>query len=321
MEYRTLPNAGLKVSAIGLGTNNFAGRLDYEQTRKVIHKCLDVGITLIDTASSYPLGKFGGSEKFIGRALGKRRQDVVLATKFGMGMGFGDDRGASRRYIMEAVEESLRNLKTDWIDLYQVHQWDPTTPIEETLRALDDLIRQGKVRYAGCSNFRGSEIMESVWTAKHLGINGFVTCQDEYSILRRQIDEELTGVMRKYRLALLPYFPLASGMLTGKYKRNQKPAKGTRFARSPVFADIFVNKQNFDRVEKLEKFCKKRGKPMVELAFSWLLANPLVPSVIAGASTPQQVAQNAVSGGWKLSTEELAEIDAISPAPQRKIGH
>ncbi|MGH9355801.1 MAG: aldo/keto reductase, partial [Terriglobia bacterium] len=213
MEFRNLGKSGLRVSAVGLGCNNFGGRLDLEETRKVIHKALDLGITLFDTADVY--GNKGASEDFMGQVLGGRRRDIVLATKFGMSMGDAEKSGASRRYIFSAVESSLRRLRTDWIDLYQLHQPDPRTPIEETLRALDDLIRHGKVRYIGCSNFAAWQVVEAQWAARHFGLNAFVSCQDEYSLLERNLERQLLPAIQAYELGLLPYFPLASGLLTG----------------------------------------------------------------------------------------------------------
>ena len=229
MEFRNLGASGLRVSAIGLGCNNFGGRIDLEATRKVIHRALDVGITLFDTADTY--GERGGSETCMGQILGDDRKRIVLATKFGMPMDDEDVKvGGSRRYIMSEVEDSLRRLRTDWIDLYQIHQPDPRTPIEETLRALDDLVRQGKVRYIGCSNFPAWQVTEAHWTAKTCGLNGFVSCQDEYSLVFRKPEPELMPAMRKLGLGLLPFFPLASGLLTGKYRRNVALPEGTRLA-------------------------------------------------------------------------------------------
>ena len=255
MELRNLGKSGLRVSLVGLGCNNFGGRMDLESSKAVIHKALDAGITLFDTADAY--GNRGGSETAMGQILGDRRKDIVLATKFGMAMDDGEKKGASRRYIMTAVEASLKRLKTDWIDLYQVHRHDPLTPIEETLRALDDLVRYGKVRYVGCSNFTAAQMIEAQWAARHSDLNAFVSCQDEYSLLKRDLDGERLGVMERYGLGLLPFFPLASGLLTGKHKRGAAAA-GTRLA-SRAFA-AFMNDANFDIVEKLEAFVKARGR-------------------------------------------------------------
>jgi aryl-alcohol dehydrogenase-like predicted oxidoreductase len=307
MELRNLGTSGLRVSLIGLGCNNFGGRLDLEASRKVIHAALDAGITLFDTADAY--GNRGGSETAMGQILGDRRKDIVLATKFGLPMDDGEKKGASRRYTMAAVEASLRRLKTDWLDLYQVHRHDPLTPIEETLRALDDLVRAGKVRYTGCSNFSASQVVEAQLTARQLNLNAFASCQDEYSLLKRDPDRENLPVMERYGLGLLPYFPLASGLLTGKHKRGAAAA-GTRLA-TPQFSG-FMSDKNFDIVEKLEAFVKSRGHTLLELAFSWLAARPTVASIIAGATKPEQIDANVKAAAWALTPEEMTEVDKIT---------
>jgi aryl-alcohol dehydrogenase-like predicted oxidoreductase len=307
MTLRNLGRSGLRVSLIGLGCNNFGQRMDLESSTKVIHKALDAGITLFDTADMY--GGRGGSETVLGQVLGDRRKDIVLATKFGMSMDDGEKNGASRRYIMAAVEASLKRLRTDWIDLYQQHRHDPLTPIEETLRALDDLVRQGKVRYIGCSNFTAAQMVEAQWAARHLNLNAFISAQDEYSLLKRNLDAENIPTMERYGLGLLPYFPLASGLLTGKHKRGQA-APGTRLA-TDAFAR-FMDDANFDVLEKLEAFVKARGRTMTELAFSWLAARPTVASIIAGATKPEQIEANVKAADWVLSPEDMAEIDKIT---------
>jgi aryl-alcohol dehydrogenase-like predicted oxidoreductase len=307
MKLRNMGKSGLRVSLIGLGCNNFGQRMDLESSTKVIHKALDAGITLFDTADVY--GGRGGSETVMGQVLGDRRKDIVLASKFGMAMDEGEKKGASRRYIMAAVEASLKRLRTDWLDLYQVHRHDPLTPIEETLRALDDLVRQGKVRYVGCSNFSAAQVVEAQLTARHLNLNAFVSCQDEYSLLVRGLDGERIATMERYGLGLLPYFPLASGLLTGKHKRGAAAA-GTRLA-TPQFS-AFMNDANFDTVEKLEAFVKTCGHSMLELAFSWLAARPCVSSIIAGATKPEQIEANIKAADWALSAEDLAEIDKLT---------
>ncbi|MDB5416176.1 MAG: oxidoreductase [Rubritepida sp.] len=312
MEQRNLGKSGLLVSSIGLGCNNFGARLDLEGTRAVIHAAMDHGITLFDTADAY--GNQGGSEELMGQVLGDRRKDIVLATKFGLPMdGQGKLKGGSRRYIMSAVEASLRRLKTDWIDLYQYHKPDPLTPTEETLRALDDLVRQGKVRYLGCSNLPGWQVVEAQWTSKHLGLNSFVSCQDEWSLLNRKVEQDVAPVAARYGMGLLPYFPLASGMLTGKYRRGAPPPEGTRMAGTDRYSR-YQTADSFDVVEKLDAYAKARGHTMIELAFSWLLAKEPVSSVIAGATKPEQIAQNVKAGNWVLSAAEIAEIEAIAPA-------
>ncbi|HXD91390.1 MAG TPA: aldo/keto reductase, partial [Candidatus Binataceae bacterium] len=245
--------------------------------------------------------------------LGARRKDVVLATKFGMPMNAeGTIKGASRRYIMAEVEASLKRLKTDWIDLYQLHQPDPLTPIEETLRTLDDLVHQGKVRYIGCSNLPAWQVVEAHWAAKQLGLNAFVSAQDEYSLVVRDIDRELIPAMQNHGLGLLPFFPLASGLLTGKYKRNAAMPEGARLAMMKGLADRWINDLNWKIVEQLEEFSAQRGHSILELAFSWLAARPTVASVIAGATTSDQVEQNVKAIAWKLTTEELAEVDRVT---------
>jgi aryl-alcohol dehydrogenase-like predicted oxidoreductase len=308
MKIRNLGQSGLRVSAIGLGCNNFGGRIDEAAVKAVIHKALDLGITLFDTADVY--GERGGSEEAMGRILGDDRKRIVLATKFAAPMDdSGEKEGGSRRYIMTAVEDSLRRLKTDWIDLYQMHRTDPRTPIEETLRALDDLIRQGKVRYIGCSNFPAWEMTEAAWTARTAGLNGFVSCQDEFSLIHRAPEAELLPAARKLGLGLLPYFPLASGLLTGKYRRNTPLPAGTRFARIDRLADRYLTERNWEIAERLGDFAEAHGRTMLELAFSWLLAQAPVASVIAGATRPEQLEQNVKAGDWALTAAELAEID------------
>ena len=311
MELRNLGPSGLKVSLVGLGCNNFGGRIDLEASRKVVHKALDLGITLLDTADTY--GERGGSETALGQILGDRRKQIVLASKCGMPMDdAGVLKGASRRYIMSSIEGSLRRLKTDWLDLYQVHQPDRETPIEETLRALDDLVHQGKVRYIGCSNFPGWQVVEALWTARHHGLNAFVSCQDEYSLVVRGIDRELMPVIEAYGMGLLPFFPLASGLLTGKYQRNAPMPQGTRLANTKRLADRFMTDVNWQIAERLEDFSQKRGHTLLELAFSWLAARPGVASVIAGATKPEQLEQNTKAIGWTLTAEEMAEIDTLT---------
>jgi aryl-alcohol dehydrogenase-like predicted oxidoreductase len=307
MILRNLGKSGLRVSLVGLGCNNFGQRMDLESSTKVIHKALDCGITLFDTADVY--GGRGGSETVLGQVLGERRKDIVLATKFAMPMDEGEKAGASRRYIMAAVEASLRRLKTDWIDLYQQHRPDPLTPIEETLRALDDLVRAGKVRYIGHSNFTPAQTVEAQWAARHFNLNSFVSAQDEYSLLKRGLDAEALGVYERYGLGLLPFFPLASGLLTGKHKRGAA-APGTRL-QMQAFSG-FMNDANFDIVEKLEAFAKARGRTMTELAFSWLAARPCVASIIAGATKPEQIEANVKAADWKLTQEDMKEIDDLT---------
>jgi aryl-alcohol dehydrogenase-like predicted oxidoreductase len=279
----------------------------------VVHKALDLGITLFDTADVYR-SEIGGSEEFLGQALGPRRKDIVLATKVGMRMDdAGRERGASRRHIMQAVEASLRRLNTDWIDLYQQHQPDPLTPIEETLRAFDDLVRQGKVRYIGCSNLKAWQVVEARWTSRMLGLAPFVSCQDEYSLLARRPDRELIPMMQAYRMGLLPYYPLAAGLLTGKYRRNTSMPEGARLTlHAARYEGRFINDANWPIVERLDAFAAQRGRTLLELAFSWLAARPCVSSIIAGATKPEQMEANVRAADWALSAEELREIDRIT---------
>ena len=312
MQKRKLGAFGPDVSIVGLGANNFGGRTDAATSARVIAKALDCGITLIDTSDNY--GNRGGSETILGKALGARRKDVVLATKFGLPMDTGGTkRGASRRYAMEAVEASLRRLNTDWIDLYQVHFPDSRTPIEETLRALDDLIKAGKVRFIGCSNFSAAQLQKALGVSEQERISSFVTCQDQYNLLERGLEKDRLPVMRQHGLGLLPYFPLASGLLTGKYQQNVAPPAGTRFAGSvPRGNDAFLNARNWRLVQALSEFAASRGHTLLELAISWLVSRPYVPSVIAGATRPEQIEQNIAAAGWQLSDTDLAEIDRIT---------
>jgi aryl-alcohol dehydrogenase-like predicted oxidoreductase len=312
MEQRNLGSSGLRVSVLGLGCNNFGMWTDLEASRAVIHKALDIGVTLFDTADVY--GKRGGSETMMGEILGAQRKDIVLATKFGLPMNEAETlKGASRRYIMNAVEASLKRLKTDWIDLYQIHVPDPLTPIEETLRTLDDLVRQGKVRYVGCSNLAAWQVVEAQWTARHHNLNSFVSCQDEYSLVVRKIERELLPAIQAYGLGLLPYFPLASGLLTGKYKRNTQLPASARLTTTQRLSDRFMTDTNWEIAERLDTFAVERGHTSVELAFSWLAGRPGVTSVIAGASKPEQLEQNVKSMNWKFTADELATIDKIAP--------
>jgi aryl-alcohol dehydrogenase-like predicted oxidoreductase len=309
VEYRTLGNSGLQVSVVGLGCNNFGGRVDAAGTKAVVEQCIEEGITFFDTADVYSRGQ---SEEFMAPVLKAHRHDVVIATKAGNPMGEGPYlRGTSRRYLMNAVEDSLRRLDTDYIDLFQVHVPDPNTPIDETLRTLDDLVRSGKVRYIGNSNFFGWQIVEAEWVARSEHLNRFVSAQNEYNLLQRNIETEVGPACLRYGLGFLPYFPLASGFLTGKYRPNEAPPEGTRLgAPNSPFGRV-LNEGNFDKLTKLEQFAADRGHTMIELAFSWLASRPFVASVIAGATKPEQVTSNANAANWKLTDEEYAEVDQI----------
>jgi aryl-alcohol dehydrogenase-like predicted oxidoreductase len=279
----------------------------------VVHKALDLGITLFDEADIYGDPR-GNSETCLGRILGPRRKDIVLATKFARPMdGSGRFEGASRRYIVAEVEASLKRLQTDWIDLYQQHQPDPLTPIEETLRALDDLVRQGKVRYLGCSTLSAWQVVEAEWTSRYHGLHRFASCQEEYSLLARRLDDEMMPVLQAYGLGLIPFRPLADGLLTGKYRRGAPLPPGTRLVAMPRAAERYLNDESWARLERVEGFAAARGHSLLELSFVWLLERPAVASVIAGATTPEQVEENVrAAAGWRLTPEELHEIDRLS---------
>jgi aryl-alcohol dehydrogenase-like predicted oxidoreductase len=310
MPPRLLIGTHLPFSKVGLGCNNFGVRLDLAAASAVVDAAIDEGITVFDTADVY--GKRGGSETILGQALGKRRKDIVLVTKFGVAMDDeGRLKGGSRAYVMNAVEASLKRLNTDYIDLYYYHRPDPATPIEETMRALDQLIRQGKVRYIACSNMSAAQVTQAQAVAKANGLHRFVCCQDQYSLLARQIEAELIPALQREHLPLLPYFPLASGMLTGKYQFGAPIPEGSRLSHKR-YSDRFLNDQNFHVVERLKNFCAERGRSMLELAFGWLLSKPVVGNVIAGASTPEQVRQNVAATGWRLDVAEMAEVNRLS---------
>lgn len=312
MDFRRVGNSGLVVSAVGLGTNNLGMKLDAAQSRDVVHAALDEGITLFDTADSY-----GASEERLGELLQGRRDDVVLATKFGSdvrarGGDNGDDWGArgSRRYIHRAVESSLRRLRTDWIDLYQLHRPDDATPIEETLSALDDLVRAGKVRYLGSSNFTGWQVAHAEWISRTQHLQRFVSAQNEYSFLERGIEDDLVPALEHYGVGLLPYFPLASGLLTGKYRRGEAPPAGSRieaWGRESVLTD-----EMFDLLEGLSSFAAARGVGLLDVAIGGLAGQPAVASVIAGATSRDQVRRNVAAGSWNPSLADLAELDQLT---------
>ena len=314
MQQRSLGQSGLRVSLVGLGCNNFGRRIDYDASRPVVYKALDLGVTFFDTADVYR-SDIGGSEEFLGQALGPRRKDVVLATKVGMPMEHGR-RGASRRTIIAGVEASLKRLNTDWIDLYQMHQPDPLTPIEETLRAFDDILRHGKVRYIGCSNLKAWQVVDAQWTARMHGLTPFASCQNEYSLLMREPERELLPMMQAQRMGLLPYYPLASGALTGKYQRNVALPQGARLtAHAARYGDRFLNDTNWPVIERLHAFAEQRGHTLLELAFSWLASRPCVSSIIAGATRLEQVEANVAAVNWSLSEADLREIDGITARP------
>ena len=311
MKQRTIGNTGVKVTALGIGCNNFGLRIDTEASRAVIHKALDLGITFWDTADVY--GRRGGSETCLGENLGPRRKDIFLASKFGGAMDeAGTLRGASRKYIMSAVEASLKRLQTDWIDLYQLHHYDPKTPLEETMRALGDLVKQGKVRYLGFSTLVGWPFVDMQWTARHLGTTPLTCCESEYSLLKRGAERDLIPAMLKHGAQLLPYYPLAGGFLTGKYKRGAALPTGARITKGERYQGMFINDTNWDILEKLEAFSAARGHTLLELAFAWLLAQPVIATVIAGATKPEQLETNARAIDWELTPEEVAQVNVIS---------
>jgi aryl-alcohol dehydrogenase-like predicted oxidoreductase len=309
MRYRPLGRSGLIVSVVGVGCNNFGGRIDLERSRAVVQAALDAGVTLFDTADTY--GNQGGSETVLGELLADRRDEVVLATKFGMDMrgANGEDHGArgSRRYIRRAIEASLRRLRTDHIDLYQYHQPDRVTPVEETLEAMSELVAEGKVRYIGSSNFAAWQVAEADSTSRERGLARFISAQNQYSLLDRSVEPELVPACERYGVGILPFFPLANGLLTGKYRRGEPAPPGTRLAaRAEVLAEA-----DFDRIEALEAFAAQAGRSLLDVAIGGLAARPGVSSVIAGATTPDQVRANAVAGSWVPSPDEAEQIDGL----------
>ena len=311
MESRVIGNSDLRVSLVGLGFNYFGVRLDLDGTRKVVDKTLELGVTLFDTADIY--GNQGGSETFLGELLGARRKQIVLATKFGKPMDKeGKLRGGAPRYVKSALDASLKRLKTDWIDLYQMHETDPNTPIEDTLGTLEELKKAGKIRFYGCSNFPAAQLRQGQDAAKKLGLSGFVSFQDEYSLLNRAIEKDLIPAASLYPMSLLPFYPLASGLLTGKYNRDGALPSGTRLANNPRSAEKLLTEKNWRKVEALKAFCESRDRSLLELAISWLACRRPVASVIAGATKPEQISANVAAADWKLSNDDMAELDRIT---------
>jgi aryl-alcohol dehydrogenase-like predicted oxidoreductase len=313
MRYRSLGNSGLVVSVAGLGGNNFGRRLDADATRAVVDAAIDAGITLIDTSDTYGAGR---SEEILGEVLAGRRDQVVLATKFGnrnVDMGYGPAAGAKggRGYIMRAVEQSLRRLRTDYIDLYQIHTPDPATPIGETLTALGDLVTQGKVRYPGHSNFSGWQLADAAGVARELGAEGFVSAQNHWSLLERGVEAEVVPAALHYGLGVLPYFPLANGLLTGKVRRGVPPPEGSRLAGRRDY----ITDRKIDQVERLIGWAQQHGVTILDVAVGGLAAQPGCSSVIAGATSPEQVKANAAAASWVPSAEELADLDRVVPGP------
>lgn len=308
MEYRQLGSAGVRVSAIGLGTNQFGGKVDQAGVQAILDQALELGINFFDTADVYQQGR---SEQTIGNAIKSRRDQVILATKVFHNVGPGpNDRGASRQHIMQGVEASLRRLQTDYIDLYQIHSWDATTPIEETLRALDDLVRAGKVRYVGASNFAAWQLARANLLAEFRGWSPFVTIQPHYHMLERSIERELVPYCEADNIGILPYFPLAGGFLTGKYERGQAAPAGSR-GESSTYVQQYMTDKNYTLIEQLSGWASERGHSLGELAHAWLLAQPRVSSVISGATSVEQVRSNAKAAEWQLSPEERAEVNGM----------
>ncbi len=309
MTYRPLGGSGLMVSTVGVGCNAFGARIDADATQAVVDAAIDCGITLFDTADIYGQG---ASEELLGRALGTRRADVVVATKFGMDMrgANGPDWGAraSRRYVRLAVEASLRRLGTDWIDLYQLHEPDDVTPIEETLATLDELVAEGKVRYVGCSNLAAWQVVDADWTARTNGYQRFVSAQNKYSLLDRDVEDELVPACEQLGLGLLPYFPLEYGLLTGKYRRGEPAPQGSRLQAQAAR----LENADWDAIEAVEAFAAERGLSVLEVAIGGLAAQPAVTSVIAGATRPEQVHANVAAGRWQPTAQDLAELDALA---------
>ena len=312
MSYRRLGASGLVASVVGLGCNNFGRKVDADGTRAVVDAAFDVGITLFDTADTYGT-PHGSSEELLGAALKGRRDDIVLATKFGMDMAGmnGPDHGArgSRSYIIRAVEASLRRLDTDYIDLYQIHTPDPATPIDETLSALDDLVHSGKVRYLGNSNFAGWQIVDADWTARAADVTPFISAQNQYSLLHRDAEIEVVPACEHFGLGLLPFFPLDSGLLSGKYRRGERPAEGTRLSLERY--QRWLDGADWDTIEALAAYGAERGHSLLDVAIAGLAARPAVTSVIAGATTPDQVQANASAASWQLTAEDKAALNEI----------
>jgi aryl-alcohol dehydrogenase-like predicted oxidoreductase len=314
MRYRSLGSSGLQVSAVGLGCNNFGTRLGVNETRAVIDAAIDAGITLFDTADIY--GGRGASESLMGEVLGGRRDQIVLATKWGnqrADMGYGPTAGAKggRGYIRRAVTESLRRLRTDYIDLYQLHTPDPLTPIDETIAALGELIAEGKVRYIGHSNFSGWRLADADHVARELGRDRFISAQNEWSLLDRSAEAEVVPAARHFGLGVLPFYPLANGLLTGKVRRGQEVPAGTRLAERAGY----ITDEKLDRVEALIEWAQAQGASILQVAIGGLAALPGCASVIAGATSPEQVKANAAAGAWTPDEEQLAELDKIVPPP------
>lgn len=308
MEYRKLGNSGLKVSAIGLGTNNFGGRTAEARSIEVINRALDLGVTTFDTSNTYSRGR---SEEIIGRALRGRRHQVELLTKVGMKMGEGPhESGSGRQHVVESCEASLRRLQTDYLDLFQIHQWDPETPLDETLRALDDLVRAGKVRYLGCSNYTAWQLAWALWVSDRRGYAPYVSVQPEYNLFNRSVEAELLPACQAFGVGVIPFYPLAAGLLTGKYRAGEPVPAGARF---DLMKGLQTNltEDKLAKVRQLEALARGQGRTVGQLAIAWLLARPEVSSVIAGATRPEQVEENAAAAAWQLDEATRERIAAI----------
>lgn len=314
MSYRPLGDSGLMVSAVGIGCNAFGRRVDLDGVRAILAAARDTGVTLLDTADIYGAPP-GASEDLLGTALRGQRDEFVVATKFGMDMqgANGNDFGAraSRRYVRRAVEASLRRLGTDHIDLYQLHQPDGVTPIEETLSALTNLVREGKVRYVGCSNFDGWQVADAAWTAKSAGLEGFVSVQNRYSLLDRTVETEVVPACEEFGLGVLPFFPLEYGLLTGKYRRGEEAPEGSRAALDPARSSWLAN-ADWDLIEAFEKYAAARDLSPLDVAIAGLAAQPAVASVISGATSGDQVRANAAALRWVPTAEDLVELDEVT---------
>jgi len=309
MEKKPLGDSGLEVTSVGIGCMMFGLMCDQEQTTAIVDTAIDSGINFFDTADIYG-GPHGKSETLLGKALGARRQDVIIGTKFGAGGGGAAENGGSRDYIMQAVEVSLERLGTDYIDLYQHHFPDIDTPVDETLRALEDLIQQGKVRHIGCSNYTGAMLSEAAQQAESGKLHHYVTAQNRYSLLTRDIETELVPVAEKMHVGILPYFPLESGLLTGKYRKGQDLPEGSRFAKWGG-GGAFASEKGYDLVEALAAYGDEIGHGVLDLAVGWLAALPYVSSVIAGVTKPSQVISNVAAASWQPSAENMQAIGKV----------
>jgi aryl-alcohol dehydrogenase-like predicted oxidoreductase len=314
MQKRHIGKSGLRVSAVGLGCNNFGWSIDQAASNKVVARALDLGVDLFDTADRY--GTTGGeSEIVLGKALGERRKDIVLLTKFGVDLVDARLRNSSRSYVINALEGSLRRLNTDWIDIYMIHWPDFSTPMEETLRALDDLARSGKVRYIACSNLEPWRVIDAVWTSKYFDLEHFIAAQDHYNLLKRDAEKDLIPALKHHGLGFIPYFPLQGGLLTGKYSAGQNDAQGRLKDNFLGMGKWFLTERNLRMVAALDEFCRSRNHTILELAVSWLAAQSVVSTVICGATKPEQVEQNVKAADWLLSADDLAEIDKLTQVP------